>query len=236
MSASSEQHSRSVVAEVTVENLAPANGTLLAPIWFGFHDGGFSVYELDKPANPALERLAEDGNAGFLTNAFSASNAGLVQGVLFGTANILNLTAPGARTSMRVLLDGAQPRNLYFSYAAMVVPSNDAFIANGDPRAHKVFDDNGAFVGADLVVMGSDVLDAGTEVNDEDPFHAAGTGPFIPGVGPMFIFGAGLVENGVVQKHTGYKPGGPVRSNPAFASADFTVPGYRVARITVEEA
>src|SRR4051812_40913257 len=100
---------RPLAVKVTVENLAPANGTLLAPIWFGFHDGSFDIYELGTPASAALERLAEDGNAGPLTNAFSASNAGLVQGTLFGTANILNLTAPGARTSMSVVLDGALP-------------------------------------------------------------------------------------------------------------------------------
>ena len=188
--------SRPILVKITVENLAPANGTLLAPIWFGFHDGSFSIYEPGSPASPALERLAEDGNTGHLTNEFVSADAGLVQGTLFGSADLFNDTGPGSKTSMNVFLAGHRRRNRYFSYAAMIIPSNDAFISNGDPRAHRVFDDTGAFIGADFVVEGSDVLDAGTEVNDEDPFHAAGTGPIIPGVGPLLIPGAGLTESG----------------------------------------
>jgi hypothetical protein len=222
-----------LIVKITVENLAPPNGTILAPTWFGFHDGSFNIYELGAPASPALVRLAEDGNVGPLTAAFSASNAGIVQGNVFGTADIFNDTTPGTQSSITVLLDGDLPRNRYFSYAAMIVPSNDAFIANAHPRAHRVFDDSGAFIGATILVSGGDVLDAGAEVNDEDPFHAAGTGPIIPGVGPLLIFGAGIPEKGVVHKHKGYKPGGPVLSNPAFANADFTAAGYQVARITI---
>jgi hypothetical protein len=28
----------------------------------------------------------------------------------------------------------------YFSYVSMVLPSNDAFVANGDPMKHMIFD------------------------------------------------------------------------------------------------
>jgi Spondin_N len=229
--------SSSTVVKITIENLAPTGGTFLAKVWFGFHDGSFSIYELGAAASPALERLAEDGNTGPLTKEFSNSNAGLVQGTLFGPDGLFDDTAPGNKASISVILDGPAQRNAYFSYAAMIVPSNDAFIANGNPQAHKVFDDQGNFCGADIIVTGGDVLDAGTEVNDEGPFHAAGTGPIIPGVGsPLLIPGAGIAENGVVQKHTGYKLGGFVLSNPVFANADFTAPGYQIARITVEES
>src|SRR5689334_12793243 len=92
---SENESSHPIVVEITVENLAPANGTLLAPIWFGFHDGSFSIYELGSPASPALERLAEDGNTGHLTNQFADANVGIVQGTLFGSADILNDTVPG---------------------------------------------------------------------------------------------------------------------------------------------
>ena len=30
---------------VKIENLAPANGGYLTPVWVGFHDGGFDVYD-----------------------------------------------------------------------------------------------------------------------------------------------------------------------------------------------
>jgi len=54
---------------VTIENLAPTNGTFQTPHWVGFHDGLFDIYNSGAPANSlpepggvALERLAEDGN------------------------------------------------------------------------------------------------------------------------------------------------------------------------------
>ena len=77
--------------------------------------------------------------------------------------------------------------------------------------------------------MGREVLDAGTEVNDEAPLHAAGAGP-------VFLFDAGVAEKGVVHRHEGYQPGGTILSIPMWTNADFTVPDYRVARITVTEA
>jgi len=54
----------------------------------------------------------------------------------------------------------------------MVIPTNDSFIGNGDPLAYQVFnalgeinDMTGVFT---IQVFGSDIWDAGTEVNVED--------------------------------------------------------------------
>ena len=85
----------------------------------------------------------------------------------------------------------------------------------------------GGFLGADIIVLGSGVLDAGTEVNDEAAFHAIGAGP-------VFIADAGVPENGEVHVHPGYQPGGALLSNPNFANADFKAVGYRIARIRIE--
>ena len=211
---------------ITVENLAPPRGTVLTPLWFGFHDGSFTIYSLGSPASHALERLAEDGNTGPLTNEFSRRGAGVVQGTLFGSDDVLNSIFPGSVVTQKILLDTSRCKNLYLSYGAMVVPSNDAFIANENPLAHQIVDGDGNFLGADVTVFGTEVRDAGTEVNDEAPFHAAGAGP-------IFLFDAGVAENGVVHTHKGYKAGGTILSNPAFANANFKVGGYRVARIVV---
>ena len=50
---------------VTIENLAPRNGTNQTPHWVGFHDGSFDVYDggtpadsLPAPGSVAVERLA----------------------------------------------------------------------------------------------------------------------------------------------------------------------------------
>lgn len=212
---------------ISVENLAPPNGTVLSAVWFGLHDGGLRTYSLGAPASPALERMAEDGNPGPLTREFSRVNAGVVQGALFGSDDVLNSIFPGRCVSMTVLVDARSSGSRYLSFAGMVIPSNDAFFGNEDPRAYPIFDDSGRFLGADIVVLGTEVLDAGSEVNDEAPFHAAGGSA-------VFLTGAGVPENGVVRVHDGYQPGSPLLAGP-FQNANFKVGGYRVARIRVSQ-
>lgn len=111
----------------------------------------------------------------------------------------------------------------------MIIPSNDAFIANEDRLAYPLFDKEGNFISADFIVPGSAVMDAGTEVNDEMPVNAAGVG--LP---EMFMPDTGVDEDAAIHQHPGYIRGGNILSNPMFANADFTTPGYQIARIKIE--
>ncbi|MEO0686665.1 MAG: spondin domain-containing protein, partial [Cyanobacteria bacterium J06649_11] len=215
-----------VEVTVTVENLAPENGTLLTPLWVGFHDGSFDTYDRGRPASAGLESLAEDGSTNLISREFISSGAGLVDGTI---------TAPGGATpgpidtgettSLTFTLDRSLASSRFFNYAAMVLPSNDAFIANGNPEAFEIFDENGNFLGADFVVRGNQVLDAGTEVHDDAEDSTAFLGQSSPNTGTD--------ENGVVELHQGFQPNGRILSEPRFANADFTADGYEVARITV---
>ncbi len=216
--------SAAVDVRVTIENLSPANGTYLTPLWVGFHDGTFDLYDMGAPVSPNLERLAEDGNTAPISTAFGASGVGAMDGTIMSASGPF---APGASASMDFTLDASSPNTRYFSYAAMVIPSNDAFIANGDPMAISLFDSADHFVGADFLVLGDRVLDAGTEVNDELPANTAFFGQATPNTGTD--------ENGVVHLHTGFMPAGSggILDDPMFANADFTAVDYRVARITV---
>ena len=78
----------------------------------------------------------------------------------------------------------------------MVIPSNDAFLAVPDNAlADPIFDEHGNFIGPVVIERrGSDVLDAGTEVNTEE--DAA----FINQTAPN----TGIDENGVVASHPGF--------------------------------
>lgn len=209
---------------VTVESLAPQNGTYLTPVWGGFHDGGFDLFDFGSPASMGLERLAEDGNPSPLVGEFLASGAGTANSII-GMGPI----GPGGAASAMFSLDSALMSSRYFSYASMVIPSNDAFIANGNPMAHEIFDASGNFLGADFVVLGSQVMDAGTEVNDELPMNTAFFGQMAPNTGTD--------ENGTVHLHPGFMPpgSGGILDDPMFANADFTEPGYQVARVRVEQ-
>jgi hypothetical protein len=203
--------------QVTIENLAPVNGVYLTPLWVGFHDGSFDTYDAGSPAPEYLERLAEDG----ITDNIMAAFTGQVQGTLAGPL------APGAITSMTFSIDPSLASSQYFSYGAMVIPSNDAFIANDDPFAFRLFDDQGTFLGANFFVLGNLVFDAGTEVNDELPENTAFFGQMAPDTG--------VDENGVVHLHPGFLPPelGGILADPMFANGDFTIAGYPIAQIRV---
>ncbi len=207
---------------VTVENLAPANGTFLTPVWVGFHNGGFDLYDRDLPATQPLERIAEDGVNAPMNALFTATGSGLVQGTVGGGP-----IAPGAAPFIDVSLDGTLPSSRYFSYASMIIPSNDAFIANGNPFAHRIFDAGGNFLGASFIVLGNAVLDAGTEVNDEVPANTAFFGQLLPDTG--------IAQDGVIVLHAGFRPpgSGGILDSATFANGDFTAAGYQVARITI---
>ena len=217
--------------KVSIENLAPENGTLLTPLWFGFHDGGFDIYDRDVTLNlfPGTEALVEDGNTGPISDQFEVVGAGDVQGTILGEggANFGPIDV-GELTSMVVEVDPNSPRSQFFSYGSMIIPSNDAFIANGNPQAHRIFDDSGNFIGADFTLLGSNVLDGGTEVNDEIPSNTAFFG--------QTSLNTGEDENGVVTIHPGFNAvgSGGILDDPRFAGADFTAEGYQVARIRVE--
>ncbi|MCC0178370.1 spondin domain-containing protein [Waterburya agarophytonicola K14] len=215
-----------VEVTVTVENLSPEQGTALTPLWVGFHDGDFDTYDRNRPASAGLESLAEDGDTTLFSEEFLNSGAGFVEDVIVGDGGANpGVIDVGETTSFTFTVDRSLASSRYLNYAAMVLPSNDGFIANGDPIAHEIFDQDGNFLGADFTVAGNEVLDAGTEVNDE----AENSTAFFSQAEPN----TGEIENGLVTTHPGFDPDGRILSSSDFTNADFTAEDYQIARITV---
>lgn len=210
---------------VSIENIAPDNGTALTPLWVGFHNGGFDTIDLGRPASEGVERIAEDGNAAVLNQEFAQSGLGSTQAVIPGPNGPIT---PGERAELLIEVEDAANQGRYFNYAAMVLPSNDIFVANDDQREHLVFDRKGRFLGADFMITGDEVLDAGTEINDEIPENTAFFG--------QTVADTGVEEDGVVSLSEGFIPGGNILSTPQFSNADFTQPGYQLARVRVFNA
>ena len=215
---------------VSVTNSAPSRGAAQTPFWVGIHDGSFDIYDRNVPLgaeglvpSPAVERLAEDGATGPITEAFATLVPGAPQATMFGPAGPL---APGDRSTITLQVDPSIDR--YFSYASMLIPTNDAFIANGSPFAVELFDVEGRFVGSPFVVTGGAVLDAGTEVNDEIAANTAFLGQAAPDTG--------VTENEGVVIHEGLLSGlsfpDGVLNHPIFGSADFLSPTYRAAEFS----
>jgi len=228
---------------VTIENLAPNGGVYFTPVWLGFHDGSYDLFDPGGLASEGLERLAEDGDGAALRADFAAAvgDAGGMDDVVtapegFAGAPVFD---PGDTASGRYTLDSMT--NRYVSFVSMIIPSNDAFIGNHDPQAIELFDAAGNFKGKQIItILGSMIWDAGTELNNE--MDAAFINQSAPNTGSTTMC--------PVAPHPGYlgsygNPGGnPVilgGAGPAdilfdAVAADFTVPHTVIARITIESA
>lgn len=142
----------------------------LTPVWFGFHNGTFDFFDAGSAASGSLEAIAEDGIVDGLTADFTAAPGipGDIQGVVFGNDMAPPPVNPGETGT--AFVTPANPSGYrYFSFASMVIPSNDSFIGNDNPLAYEVFDAAGNLNGGTFTieVFGNEIWDAGSEVNDE---------------------------------------------------------------------
>lgn len=151
---------------LTVENLAPASGIAFAPLHVGFHQGSFDAFNNGASAGEAIVSVAEGGAGGAWQSAFAAADPGAVRGTVGG------LLLAGASASLSVRVDPAV--NPFFTFASMVVPSNDFFIGNDSPTRYHVLDAAGGLLIDSIEQLASDIWDAGSELFD--PAAAAFTG------------------------------------------------------------
>lgn len=175
----------------------------LTPAWFGFHNGQFDSFNVGEAASSPLgtnsvELIAELGQTDPITADFTAAPGipGDIQGVVAAADNGVPPIEPG-ETGVGYVTPINPAGYQYFSYLSMLVPTNDTFVGNDNPFAYRVFNDAGELIDANgevtnavtISIFGSDLLDAGTEVNDG-------------ALGPAFTQGQvgteGADENGVV--------------------------------------
>lgn len=208
---------------VTVTNLAAPNGLHFTPVFAGFHNGDFDSFDAGSPSSLALEALAEDGNNAPFVDAFLATPGRTAANITGVTGLGPGIFTPG-HTSTHIFESVDPATHRYFSYASMLLPSNDGFFGNDSPLAREVFDLNGSFLGADFTILGAMLWDAGTENNDTmgAPFSTLG-GISTPTLG------------GTIQPHPGLDNflgtvlGNGVTLNSAFG------PESPVARIQISQ-
>lgn len=192
-SAATSVNAQNVELQVTVENLAPTNGVTFAPLRVGFHNGTFDSFnngeapfllgEADIASAPIVS-VAEGGSGSTWFPAFAAADPTATLGsVLPDPAGPL---LPGGVGTATFTIDS--DINQFFTFAAMVVPSNDLFIGNDNAQQYRILDDDGNLLINEIIQTGAEVWDAGSEV--ADPSAAA------------FVVGgdnsARVNENGVV--------------------------------------
>ena len=223
-------------------------GALITPLWVSFHDGSFDLFNEGEAATDGLMWLAEEGYSGFendipgffeeflaadldpavvppdeatISGEFEASPAGLnggVQGlVIQEDSDLFPGDFLGEETGFATFSVDAGS-NRFFTFGAMYFPSNDAFVGGAEPI--EIFDEEGNFLGAEIVITGADIFDSGTEVNDGLQENV-----------PFFLteFGNGIEEGGVVAPHPGL-------GEDLLAVADSLVPGLFAESDFADEA
>ncbi len=177
-SPSAEGHGKR--CEVRITNIT--KGQTFTPILVASHKRGVKIFELGEPASPELQWLAEDGDTEDLETLLRDNTNGVRD-----VTNSGGLLGPGDSVIVDVECRGRYDR---VSVAAMLIPTNDAFMAVQGVRARK----------GKKVTVRATAYDAGTEVNDQ--LCASIPGPFCGG-----DKGAGSPEGGDVHVHNGIHGG-----------------------------
>lgn len=149
---------------ITVENLAPTNGVAFAPLRVGFHNGSFDYFNTGQAGTAASISIAEGGSGVDFFPLFASQSPTGVSGSV-GAGPLV----PGASASVIIDVDGAA--NRFFTFGAMVVPSNDHFIGNDSATRFSLFDPSGNFIPTVIEQRVRDIWDNGSE--QTDPVNAA---------------------------------------------------------------
>jgi PEP-CTERM motif len=151
-------HAAVVDVTVTVQNLTPANSVSFAPLHVGFNNGSFDAFNLGGVATAPIISVAEGGAGGAWQAAFAAADPTATRGTIGG------LLQPGASSNLTFRVDTAL--NPFFTFGAMVVPSNDLFIGNDSATEYRLFDATGNLNIAAISIKAREIWDAGSEVFD----------------------------------------------------------------------
>ena len=223
--------------QITVTHQGQPDGFALTPLYSAFHDGNFDAFSAGSAASNGVETIAELGDFSALPPERLAASPGSTAGVVFGGTPAAPSPIFGGDTATLEISIDDPTQQRFFTFLSMVVPTNDLFIGNDDPTAIEIFDVGGLFLGEQVITLtGSDIYDAGTEVND-------------PAVGPAFVAGIdatlGGEEGGVVQagfgelaQYAGLETvaGFTVDPNLAGILGDISDPSdFALATITISE-
>jgi hypothetical protein len=193
--------------EVVITNLT--RGQQFTPVLLATHKAGVRMFEPGAAASPALVALAENGDTAPMAALLRAQP---------GTGAVMSgnsLTGPGQ--SVTFTIDARSGFN-QISLAAMLIPTNDAFVAlDSVPLPH----------GSDVLSVTARAYDAGSERNDE--LCASIPGPNFVECGGPGSGGAPGGGEGFVHVHAGIHGVGNLQ--PAVRDWRNPVAGITVRRV-----
>jgi len=133
---------------VTVTNLT--KGQTFTPILFATHSPSVRLFAPGTQISPELQMVAEDGDTTMLAALLRGMTSSVREVVIAG-----GLQTPAVTASFQITGGGAFTQ---LSLAAMLIPTNDAFVGANSVTLP---------IGFDPLVLDLLAYDAGTEINDE---------------------------------------------------------------------
>jgi hypothetical protein len=152
---SSAAHAQMRTVTVTVTNLAAANSISFAPTHLGFHSGAFDAFNIGESSAPGIVSVAEGGAGGQWQADFAAADPTATRGTI-GMALL-----PGQSRSQSFIVNAGL--NRFFTFASMVIPSNDFFIGNDNAMQYRMFDDAGNLLISSITQRARQIWDGGSE-------------------------------------------------------------------------
>lgn len=207
--------------EIQVTNLT--QGIYFTPLMVAAHDSDAQLFTSGSAASASVQEMAEGGGLTGLTADLTAANATFVANPAGG------LLAPGASTTTELNTDDAAA-NTQLSVVAMMLPTNDGFIALNNITIPTE---------AGTYRYNLNAYDAGTEANDEIRGSGAPGVAGFPAPGPVDTAsgsnGTGITASaeGFVHIHRGVL--GDTDSTGGVSDIDSTTHRWLnpVARVTV---
>ena len=156
----STAHASLMDVTVTIRNLAPANSISFAPLRLGFGNGTFDSFNIGTTAGAAIVSIAEGGGGSAWFPAFALADPGSVRGSVGGAL------LPGQTASNTFTFDTGSASNRFFTFANMVIPSNDLFLGNDNPMAFPLFNPDGSLAITTITQTAGQIWDANSEIAD----------------------------------------------------------------------
>ena len=179
--AASAAHAQSRVVTVTITNLGAANSISFAGTHLGFHSGAFDAFNIGTTAGAGIVSVAEGGVGTQWQADFAAADPTATRGLIAGALT------PGQSRSQSFVVNAGL--NKFFTFATMVLPSNDFFLGNDNPTGFRLFDDAGNLMINSITQTSSQIWDAGSEA-----FSIAGAAFLVNGVNDVRTPQNGLVS------------------------------------------
>lgn len=184
---------QAAAAELEVRVINLTRGSHFTPLLVAAHPSGSALFSAGQPASRPLQIMAEGGDIGALVEVLETLNCQVAADPAKG------LLAPG-RSATASLQGGSGTNNPLLSVVAMILPSNDGFVALNSiqiPTAPGTY------------IYDLPVYDAGTEANDERAGSGAPGQPGFPVPPPLVATtgqggsGIGGAAEGFVHIHRG---------------------------------